>query len=121
MTFIAGLVLVAWLAVLPMGFVVLAVTGWPRDRSGAVVQAIAGLGFGLNTLVMALGTNPAMPEPGRVGVALILLLHLYGLVALGIRLWRDRKLRHIRSTLESLAVLGIGTAFLLVLYGFSYI
>lgn len=118
MSFIAGVVLVAWLGVLPLCFLLLAVSGWARDRFSAVVQLVAGVGFLANTLVMVMSINPALPKPGMVGTALILVLHVYGLVAFGIRLWRDRRARHIRSTLESLAILGVGTAYLLLLFAF---
>lgn len=118
MSFLAVVVLVAWLGVLPVCYLLLAAAGWQRDRLAAVVQLVAGLGFVANTLVMVMSINPALPKPGMVGTALILALHVFGLVAFGIRLWRDRRGRHIRSTLESLAILGIGTAYLLLFFAF---
>lgn len=105
-------VTLAYLLGLPVLLGLLGVTAHRRgDRVLAGLILAVCLGFAVYAARAATGPYPPGPrmDPAFLG------LWLAGAIGLGVRLIRDRRLRHVRSTLESLAVLGSGTILLAVL------
>lgn len=107
---IATLIWGGWFLLMPVLFIGLAALGARHDRLSAAVTALAGLGFLLQLSAVLRGWPSQMLSPtaavGLAGVALC---------AFALRLWRDRRLRHVRSSAESVMVLAMGAVFLIVL------
>lgn len=103
----------AYLYALPLLLAGLGLTSWRRDRlvAGVFIAVAAGFGLvlGLATVAAPLaGPAPALP-PGFIQ------LWPAAVIALGIRLTRDRRQHHIRTAAESIAVLASGAILLAAL------
>ena len=113
MTGIHAAVAAAYLYVLPLLLVLLALTALRRDRISAWVLFAVALGFGLVLGLDRIGApfaETAAPLPSG-----FFQLWPATAIALAIRLTRDRRKHHVRSTLESLAVLASGAILLAAL------
>ena len=108
-----AVVLVAFLFVLPVLLAVLGATAVGHDKLMAWIM------FGV-VVAFAMVVWIARLEPRSLRIEAFATLDIAGLwlsaaVGLGMRLARDRNRRHLRGTLESLAVLGSGAILLAAL------
>lgn len=106
-------VVAAYLYALPVLLAALAIAALRRDPTAARVLFAVVLGFGL---VVGLDRIAApLAGPTRALPPGFLALWPATAIALAIRLTRDRRQGHVRSTVESLAVLGSGAILLAAL------
>ena len=113
MSAVETVVVAAYLYALPVVLALLAATALRRDPVAARVLFAVVLGFGL---VVGLDRIAApLAGPARALPPGFLALWPATALALAIRLTRDRRRGHVRSTLESLAVIGSGAILLATL------
>ena len=84
-----------------------------RDRVAGIALLAVFAGFAAAVAWAAAG--PQLPETGPRLRLVFVWAWGAGAVGLGLRLMRDRRHRYLRSTMESLAVLGSGAILLAVL------
>ena len=110
---VSQVVLGAFLVGAPALLAFLGIVGFARDRCASVVLLIVAGGFVAMAARAGLAWQIAEAGP-RPSPGLLWLLAGAGL-ALGLRLHRDRRQGHVRSTAESLAVLACGAILLAML------